>query len=281
MVGTIHRVTVYDGRVSEEIILSHADAFRGIVRPPSVLFFSATPDTILTPGSATLNWSVRDAAAVYINGVDESAVTNLTVSPATTTTYVLVASNLSGSATSQVAVRVNPAPAVDSFAASRTYARPGETILLAWDVNFAKTISIEPDIGDVTSRTSQGKGSIAVQPAVSATYQLTAENDFGATAVTASVHVVEAAGHLVVSEFMATTSPRWRMKMVNSLAGSRSSIPPPPVWIWPAISSRMTLPTSRAGPSRAQTCRRAPGSSYSLRAKIGLTRRPAPHQLPV
>src|SRR5262249_44585113 len=46
MVGTVYRVTVYDGRVSEEVIGAHADAFRNIVRPPAILSFTATPETI-------------------------------------------------------------------------------------------------------------------------------------------------------------------------------------------------------------------------------------------
>jgi hypothetical protein len=138
MVGTVYRVTVYESRVSEEVILAHADAFRGIVRPPAILSFTATPETIFTPTAATLTWNVRDAVALFINGVDLSGKSNLTVSPALTTTYRLTATNLSGSASSEVTVNVNPPPVIKRFAASRTYFRAGDAITLNWDVSFEK-----------------------------------------------------------------------------------------------------------------------------------------------
>ena len=49
MVGTIYRLTVYDGMVSEEVILSHANAFNGVVFPPDILSFTANPETVFSP----------------------------------------------------------------------------------------------------------------------------------------------------------------------------------------------------------------------------------------
>jgi hypothetical protein len=203
MVGTVYRVTVYDGRVSEDVILAHSDAFNGIVRPPAVLSFAATPETIFSPASTTLAWNVRDAIGVFVNGVDVSGNTNLTVTPVATTTYQLVATNASGSAASEVTVRVNPPPAINRFVASPGYANAGAIITLSWNASFGDLFTISPDVGDVTAHTVGGIGSVEVHPTMSTSYLLMARSAFGTNTATASVHVVEPAKHLVISEFMA------------------------------------------------------------------------------
>lgn len=203
MVGTIHRVTVYDDLVSEEVILGHADAFAGVVRPPIIVAFTATPDAFFTPGSATLSWDVRNAVAVFLDGTDVTAISNLTVTPAVTTTYTLIATNSGASVTGQVTVLVNPAPVIRAFTASRTYVAAGETITLTWNVSFGQDFSILPDVGDVTAQTVGGAGSVQVQPATPTTYSLIAGNDFGTNTAGVEIHLVQPASHLVISEFMA------------------------------------------------------------------------------
>jgi hypothetical protein len=203
MVGTIHRVTVYDDLVAEEVIQGHADAFRDIVRPPILVSFTAQPPTFFTPGSSTLAWDVRHATHVFINGADVTALSNLTVTPAMTTTYTLVATNNGGSVTGQVTVLVNPAPIIQRFAASRTYVAAGDTIMLSWNVSFGATFSIAPGVGDVTDFTLNGAGSIAVQAPTPLTYELAVANEFGLSTARVEIHRVFPANHLVISEFMA------------------------------------------------------------------------------
>ena len=203
MVGTIYRVTVYDGLVSEEVILSHANAFNGVVSPPEILSFTATPDTIFFPGSTTLTWDVRNATSILLNGADVSTRSNLTVAPSVTSLFTLAATNASAVATAQVRVQVNPAPIIRRFAADRTYAGAGDRVILSWDVSYAKALSISPAVGDVTAQSVGGLGSVTVQPAVSTSYLLTASSDFGSQTALAAIHIVQPASHLVISEFMA------------------------------------------------------------------------------
>ena len=203
MVGTIHRVTVYDGVVTEEVIGGHADAFNDVVRPPGILSFTANPGVIFTPGSSTLTWDVRNANAVFINGIDVSTKSNLTVSPLVNTTYALVATNSSASTASDVTVLVNPPPVIRRFGADRSYGVAGEAIALRWAVDFGKTFSVLPSVGDVTGQTVEGVGSVDVRPTASTTYLLTARSEFGTNTASAGIHIAQPANHLVISEFMA------------------------------------------------------------------------------
>ena len=209
MAGVIHRVTVYDDPVSPEVILAHADAFRGVVHPPIILSFQGNPDAIFTPGSATLTWDVRGATAVFLNGADVTAISNLTVFPNVTTTYTLTATNASASATAQATVRVNPAPVLQSFLANRTYVAAGDTFTLSWNVSFAQNLVLAPGPGDVMAQTVGGAGSVTVQAGVATNYVLTAGNEFGTNTATVAIHLVHPATHLVISEFMADDRSTW------------------------------------------------------------------------
>jgi hypothetical protein len=203
MVGTIHRLVVYAGMVSEEVIRAHADTFNDVLRPPSIQAFAATPDAIFTPQTSTLAWSVQNATAVFLDGANVSGRSNQVVSPLETTTYHLVASNASASASAELTVRVNPAPIIETFASSRRYCRAGETLTLSWQTRFAQVLSVSPGVGNVTVQTVQGSGTVDVKPAASTTYELKAESPFGTNTATVAVHLVQPANHLVISEFMA------------------------------------------------------------------------------
>ena len=109
MQGTIFRVTVYDDVIADDVIQRHADAYNDVVRAPIISSFTATPSTIFSPASSTLNWSVQNALGVSINGTDVTALPSLSVTPAVTTTYTLVATNAGGSSSSAVTVPAQPA----------------------------------------------------------------------------------------------------------------------------------------------------------------------------
>lgn len=114
MVGTIYRVTVYSGVLPEAKIKSHADAFAsGVI--PVITSFTATPAELQPLGSAVLKWQVANSTTVYLNGVVVTG-TNMTVSPAVTTSYTLQASNEVSVATSKLTVLVNPR--LDTFDAA-------------------------------------------------------------------------------------------------------------------------------------------------------------------
>lgn len=203
MQGTISRVTVYDDVLADDAIQRHADAYNDIVRAPIITSFTATPSTIFSPASSTLNWSVQNALGVLINGTDVTALPSLNVAPAVTTTYSLVATNAGGSSTSAVTVVVNPAPMINSFAASKGFSAAGETITLSWNATYGQTFSITPGIGDVTAETVDGVGNISLQLAATAVFTLTVGSAFGSDTAAYEVKVAHPANHPVISEFMA------------------------------------------------------------------------------
>jgi len=79
---------------------------------PIINSFSANPSTITVGESSTLSWSVTDATSVTIDQSIGSValISTMTVSPATTTTYTLTATNTAGSVTASVQVVVTTAP---------------------------------------------------------------------------------------------------------------------------------------------------------------------------
>jgi len=76
---------------------------------PIINAFSASPSIIITGESSTLSWSVTDATSVTIDhGVGTVVLLGSTVvTPATTTTYILTATNVAGSVTAQAMVMVS------------------------------------------------------------------------------------------------------------------------------------------------------------------------------
>jgi hypothetical protein len=107
MVGRIFRVVVYAGDIPQATIQKHAQAFTSVLRPPIITSFTATPTEILGQGSSLLAWQVQDATGLFLNGVPVTG-TNLTVSPAASTTYTLLASNNVVTVKAKVTVLVTP-----------------------------------------------------------------------------------------------------------------------------------------------------------------------------
>ena len=156
MVGTIHRVTVYNEAIDAAAISRHADAFNGVTFPPKIDDFSASPAAFLSPGSSTLSWDVDDADTLSINGTDVTGQTQLVVSPGSTTTYTLTATNGDGPTTQDVTVTVDPPPSIGLFAGDRATINSGESVTLSWETEFATGWSISPAPGDVSAQTSGG-----------------------------------------------------------------------------------------------------------------------------
>jgi hypothetical protein len=75
------------------------------------------------------------------------------------------------------------APVIQSFTASPAVIQPGGAATLAWQVTGAASLSISPGIGAV------GSASVAVQPAATTTYTLTAANAAGSVQAQATVTV--------------------------------------------------------------------------------------------
>ena len=203
MVGTIHRVTVYNQALSSDDILRHSNAYNEVLEPPVIESFTASPEAFLSPGNSTLNWTVTGADSVSINGTDVTAQNQFIVSPASTTDFILTATNDDGPVTQDVTVTVNPAPLITSFTSDRSTINTGESVRISWSTDFATTWSISPAPGDVTGQTTNGNGSLSVYPGGPTTYTLTAGSAFGSETSEITVNVAMVANHPVISEFMA------------------------------------------------------------------------------
>ena len=156
---------------------------------PTIEVCTAIPMNINQGESATLYFNTLNATSVSISpgvgsvGMNGSAV----VSPATSTTYTITATGISGApATCSVAVQVTPgtAPRIDRFAAGPLSIVSGQTSTLVWQVENATTVSISPTVGTVALVGTQG-----VTPTQTTTYTLTASNSFGTVTANASVTV--------------------------------------------------------------------------------------------
>lgn len=80
-----------------------------VLPKPVIAAYTASPSVITPNQSATLSWSVSGADSISINqGIGTVSGTNISVKPAATTSYVLTATNSSGSVTASTIVTVNP-----------------------------------------------------------------------------------------------------------------------------------------------------------------------------
>jgi hypothetical protein len=90
---------------------------------PSITRFSASPTSITPGGSATLRWSVSGATSLRITpAVGAVTGTSVSVRPAATTTYTLIAGNSAGETSATATVTVKSAGSVPSgFFTHREY----------------------------------------------------------------------------------------------------------------------------------------------------------------
>jgi hypothetical protein len=208
--------TLVANKMSQSASKSITITVTGIL--PSISNFSSNTDSIISGQSATLSWSVADAMSVSISpdvGTVSSSGTK-GVSPASTTTYKLTASNGAGNSTASttVTVTVSSVPVITAFGVSPASIISGEPTTLAWDVVGAKSISISQGINGVAS-----KGSMLVKPAATSTYVLTASGDYGS--VTKSVTVtVDTTNTTNTTDTAITKNP----PSINTFSASKSSI---------------------------------------------------------
>jgi hypothetical protein len=138
--------------------------------------FSATPINITTGNSSTLSWNSTNASSASIDqGIGGVSTTGTRlVTPTTTTTYSLTASNISGVSTSTTTVNVFPLPTINNFTVSPSTVNQGNSATLSWNISGAVSITINNGIGAVNAT-----GSRNVNPSSTTTYVLTATNAAG------------------------------------------------------------------------------------------------------
>jgi len=149
---------------------------------PQVVVFVANPQTIQPGTSTKLCWQVNNATAISIQptvGSNLNANDCATVSPSTTTTYTLTATNAAGQIQANTTVFVG-AVTILSFTSSpvvSTYA--GTPVTLSWTTANATTVVL---VGaDVNVANLPVNGTYTINPITTGAYTLTAYGPGGQT----------------------------------------------------------------------------------------------------
>jgi hypothetical protein len=151
---------------------------------PQIVVFTASPQTINAGQSSQLCWQVNGATSISIsNGVGTGLAANAcqTVSPQTTTTYVLTATNATGQIQASVTVNVG-STMITSFTASPEFVTSqGNPVVLTWTTTNATSVVLVG--GDMTSSPANlpTSGSFTVTPMDNVTYTLIAYGPGGAS----------------------------------------------------------------------------------------------------
>jgi hypothetical protein len=185
--------------------------------------FTAEPSTIASGGTSTLKWDVKGATKVTIQGIGTVASSGThDVSPTSTTTYTLTASNGAGviNATATVSIGTSGKPVITSFTATPDFIDAGGSSNLEWFVTNANEVSINQGIGNVATY-----GSKSVKLDATTIYTLTANNGAGTTSMSLTV-TVSSDGKPVISRFTAspqfittggTSTLQWQVAGANTI----------------------------------------------------------------
>lgn len=161
------------------------------VAVPQIVMFTASPMTINSGQSTQLCWQVIGATTIAIsNGIGSSLQANScqSISPTTTTTYVLTATNAAGQNQASVTVNVGSVQ-ITQFSASPEFSTvQGAPVVLTWQTTNATSVQLVG--GDAASygNSLPVNGSLTVNPNDNATYTLIAYGPGGAS-VTAVISV--------------------------------------------------------------------------------------------
>ncbi|MEP6538235.1 MAG: OmpA family protein [Bryobacteraceae bacterium] len=150
---------------------------------PRVVSFTANPTTINQGQASTLSWTVENATSVSISTLGTVQLNGTQdVHPPETITYVLTATNKTGTATANATVTVNkvttppPVTLAACLATPSTSAKPGDPVVLSYTATNATAVSIS----GVTGATLTGP--VTVKPTGNTTYTVTATGANNTTA---------------------------------------------------------------------------------------------------
>ncbi|HWV39081.1 MAG TPA: hypothetical protein VN033_11490 [Vulgatibacter sp.] len=175
---------------------------------PRIVSFEAAPDQVVSGGEVTLSWKTAHASSLQLMAGDvevdvsglpvaEGSVVRLVTQP---TTFTLTARGDGPDATASVTVEVVEPnrPEIQLFTATPEEISAGESATLAWKTERAVSIAIAAEPGGPVDLegAAADEGSIAVEPAVTTTYRLTATGASG-TSVERTAKVTVRAGPTV------------------------------------------------------------------------------------
>lgn len=155
---------------------------------PTVQSLTVAPNTIEAGGTAQLCWQVDGATTVTIApGIGGVKTTDcVSVSPASSTTYVLTATNASGSVNASATLTVGGVRVV-SFSSNPDYSSAaGAPVVLSWTTQ--NTVSVTITGTGAPGGNLPANGSVTVNPITNTDYTLTAYGAGGQT-VTSVLHV--------------------------------------------------------------------------------------------
>lgn len=150
---------------------------------PPIASFRASPGAIAFGAASSLNFLLNPSATLaqidreigsVLGRLDENGSGAVEVSPAVDTTYTLEVESPAGNATAEATVTVN---LLSRFETESTFIEPGTSTTLTWKVRPDATVTIEPDIGNVTASVGpDGSGTTVVSPGgATTTYVLKAK----------------------------------------------------------------------------------------------------------
>jgi phospholipase C len=161
---------------------------------PQITNFSATPATVNSGQTTTINWVTTNATSVTITptvpatGTGPLPVTgSATVTMTATTTFTITATSSSGAtATQTLIVTVTAAPIVPvitQFTASPTDVNGGQTSTITWATTNAASVTISPAVPQSDDSGPLPTSGSSVAPILATTtYTLTATSSDGTTA---------------------------------------------------------------------------------------------------
>ena len=161
------------------------------VQIPQIVVFSASPQTINAGQTSSLCWQVNGGTSITISGgVGSNLASNScqTVSPQTTTTYTLTATNASGQNQASVTINVGSTQILQFSANPEFSGIEGSPVVLTWQTSNATSVALVG--GDMQSSPANlpVNGSYTVNPTDNATYTLIAYGP-GGTSVSAVISV--------------------------------------------------------------------------------------------
>ena len=153
--------------------LAVAGRFGAVVPPPvaqTITAFSVVPTTIQAGQLAVVSWATQNATAVTLNGAVVAFSGSMSVSPAASTTYTLVASGPAPNVSQSVSLSVTPVQAgqtINSFTATPVSVNAGQTSTLAWTTSNASVVTLN-------GATVAANGSQVITPNAGVVYTLRA-----------------------------------------------------------------------------------------------------------
>jgi hypothetical protein len=193
------RLTVKDDKGAQGIARTAVTTQQPAVQQEvQIIRFQASPTNIKPGQTSTIDWQVLNADSVTITGIGtvDPKNGNRTVSPTSTTQYVLTARNRNSevTATTTITVEAQPVAQFLSCSVSPTNITAGESATINWATLNADSVSISGGIGTVPAN-----GQRVVTPTATTTYTLTATNPRGPVTCDVTVTVSQGTVPRIVS----------------------------------------------------------------------------------